>query len=60
MHECNLSNFKTKHKNALDQHLSFKHDIGVQWQECSYCDYKAKTKGDLKKDLFFKHDIGVI
>lgn len=41
------------------RHLSYAHDLGIQWYTCPYCDYKAKKSGHITQHLRHSHNIGI-
>jgi hypothetical protein len=56
---CPYCKYTTKYLTTFNRHLSYRHDIGVQWNQCEYCDDKFKQKGDLKQHMAYVHNIGV-
>ena len=59
LHSCSECEYTTKRKHDLKKHLSYRHDIDVQWHQCEYCDDKFKQKGNLNAHISNKHNIGV-
>jgi len=60
---CSQTSHRTvspKSSGELKSHLSFSHEIGVEWHECPHCEYKAKAKSNLARHIRNKHGIGVI
>src|SRR5699024_8593903 len=48
--ECQQCEFKTKWKDALKRHISYKHtpEDSIKWFECQQCEFKTKRRFYLK------------
>ena len=58
-HRCDLCSYKTRAKNILSMHKSYKHETKGVWYKCDKCDFTSRREITLKGHKEWIHEEGV-